>query len=165
MTQRITTVQEMKDIVRALKKEQKQIGFVPTMGALHDGHLTMVKTSLKKNDITVVSVFVNPLQFGPNEDFDAYPRDIESDQEKLDALGTDYVFYPSVEEMYPKPLALSVKVNRMAEVLEGAKRPGHFDGVVTVVNKLFNIIRPDFAYFGKKGCTAARNYRKNGCRV
>lgn len=150
MTQRIATIQEMKDIVRTLKKEQKQIGFVPTMGALHDGHLTMVKASLQNNDTTVVSVFVNPLQFGPNEDFDAYPRDIDSDQKKLSALGTDYVFYPSVEEMYPEPLALSLKVNRMAEVLEGAKRPGHFDGVVTVVNKLFNIIRPDFAYFGKK---------------
>ncbi|GAA0333142.1 pantoate--beta-alanine ligase [Oceanobacillus oncorhynchi subsp. oncorhynchi] len=150
MTQRITTIQEMNAIIRTLKKEQKQIGLVPTMGALHDGHLTMVKTSLENNDITVVSVFVNPLQFGPNEDFDAYPRDIDSDQAKLEPLGVDYVFYPSVEEMYPNPLAISLKVNRMAEVLEGAKRPGHFDGVVTVVNKLFNIIRPDFAYFGKK---------------
>ncbi|WP_152658129.1 pantoate--beta-alanine ligase [Oceanobacillus sp. CFH 90083] len=150
MTKRITTVQEMHAVIRTLKKEQKQIGFVPTMGALHDGHLTMVKTSLQNNDITIVSVFVNPLQFGPNEDFDAYPRNIDSDQEKLEALETDYIFYPSVKEMYPEPLAISLKVNRMAEVLEGAKRPGHFDGVVTVVNKLFNIIRPDYAYFGKK---------------
>lgn len=148
--QRITTIQEMKTIIQTLKKEQKQIGLVPTMGALHDGHLTMVKASLGNNDITVVSVFVNPLQFGPNEDFEAYPRDIDSDQAKLEALDVDYVFYPSVEEMYPDPLAISLKVNRMATVLEGAKRPGHFDGVVTVVNKLFNIIRPDFAYFGKK---------------
>ncbi|WP_339180834.1 pantoate--beta-alanine ligase [Oceanobacillus sp. FSL W7-1293] len=150
MTQRITTIQEMNAIIQTLKKEQKQIGLVPTMGALHDGHLTMVKASLEDNDTTVVSVFVNPLQFGPNEDFDAYPRDIDSDQAKLEPLGVDYVFYPSVEEMYPDPLAISLKVNRMAEVLEGANRPGHFDGVVTVVNKLFNIIRPDFAYFGKK---------------
>ncbi|WP_080872052.1 pantoate--beta-alanine ligase [Oceanobacillus timonensis] len=150
MTQRITTIQEMKAIIRTLKKEQKQIGLVPTMGALHDGHLTMVTAALEDNDITVVSVFVNPLQFGPNEDFDAYPRDIDRDQAKLEPLGVDYIFYPSVEEMYPDPLAISLKVNRMAAVLEGAKRPGHFDGVVTVVNKLFNIIRPDFAYFGKK---------------
>ncbi|MFD1064719.1 pantoate--beta-alanine ligase [Oceanobacillus locisalsi] len=150
MTQRITTIQEMKTILRTFKQAQKQVGLVPTMGALHDGHLTMVNASLKDNDITVVSVFVNPLQFGPNEDFDAYPRDIDSDQAKLEPLGVDYIFYPSVEEMYPDPLAISLKVNRMADVLEGAKRPGHFDGVVTVVNKLFNIIRPDFAYFGKK---------------
>ncbi|GIO22135.1 pantoate--beta-alanine ligase [Oceanobacillus sp. J11TS1] len=150
MTKRITTVNEMKAIIQTLKREQKQIGFVPTMGALHEGHLTMVRASLRNHDITVVSIFVNPLQFGPNEDFDAYPRDIESDQAKLEPLGVDYVFYPSVEEMYPQPLAISLKVNRMAEVLEGSKRPGHFDGVVTVVNKLFNIIRPDYAYFGKK---------------
>lgn len=150
MTKRITTISEMNQVIQVLKKEQKQIGFVPTMGALHDGHLSMVKTALANNDITVVSVFVNPLQFGPNEDFDAYPRDIDRDQEKLEVLDADYIFCPSVSEMYPEPLTISLKVNRMGEVLEGAKRPGHFDGVVTVVNKLFNIIRPDTAYFGKK---------------
>ncbi|BAC15231.1 pantoate beta-alanine ligase (pantothenate synthetase) [Oceanobacillus iheyensis HTE831] len=150
MTKRITTIKEMQHLSRTRKAHNKQIGFVPTMGALHDGHLQMVKQSIADNDYTVVSVFVNPLQFGPNEDFDAYPRTIEEDEAQLDALGADYVFYPSVEEMYPKPLELSINVHRMAEVLEGAKRPGHFDGVVTVVNKLFNIIRPDIAYFGKK---------------
>lgn len=150
MTKRITTIKEMQHLSRTWKAHNKQIGFVPTMGALHDGHLQMVKQSITDNDYTVVSVFVNPLQFGPNEDFDAYPRTIEEDEAQLDALGADYVFYPSVEEMYPKPLELSINVHRMAEVLEGAKRPGHFDGVVTVVNKLFNIIRPDIAYFGKK---------------
>lgn len=150
MTKRITTISEMNQVIQVLKKEQKQIGFVPTMGALHDGHLSMVKTALANNDITVVSVFVNPLQFGPNEDFDAYPRDIDRDQEKLEVLDADYIFCPSVSEMYPELLTISLKVNRMGEVLEGAKRPGHFDGVVTVVNKLFNIIRPDTAYFGKK---------------
>ncbi|MFD1336988.1 pantoate--beta-alanine ligase [Oceanobacillus iheyensis] len=150
MTKRITTIKEMQHLSRTWKAQNEQIGFVPTMGALHDGHLQMVKQSIADNDYTVVSVFVNPLQFGPNEDFDAYPRTIEEDEAQLDALGADYVFYPSVEEMYPKPLELSINVHRMAEVLEGAKRPGHFDGVVTVVNKLFNIIRPDIAYFGKK---------------
>ncbi|MFS0749970.1 pantoate--beta-alanine ligase [Oceanobacillus sp. 1P07AA] len=150
MTRRITTIKEMQNLSQTWKANHKQIGFVPTMGALHDGHLQMVKQSIADNDYTVVSVFVNPLQFGPNEDFDAYPRTIEDDQAQLEALGADYVFYPSVEEMYPKSLELSINVHRMAEVLEGAKRPGHFDGVVTVVNKLFNIIRPDIAYFGKK---------------
>ncbi|WP_272030075.1 pantoate--beta-alanine ligase [Oceanobacillus kimchii] len=150
MTIRITTIKEMQNLSQTWKTNNKQIGFVPTMGALHDGHLQMIKQSIADNDYTVVSIFVNPLQFGPNEDFDAYPRTIEDDQAQLDALGADYAFYPSVEEMYPKPLELSINVHRMAEVLEGAKRPGHFDGVVTVVNKLFNIIRPDIAYFGKK---------------
>ncbi|WP_077596882.1 pantoate--beta-alanine ligase [Oceanobacillus kimchii] len=150
MTIRITTIKEMQNLSQTWKTNNKQIGFVPTMGALHDGHLQMIKQSIADNDYTVVSIFVNPLQFGPNEDFDAYPRTIEDDQAQLGALGADYAFYPSVEEMYPKPLELSINVHRMAEVLEGAKRPGHFDGVVTVVNKLFNIIRPDIAYFGKK---------------
>ncbi|MCT1576947.1 pantoate--beta-alanine ligase [Oceanobacillus kimchii] len=150
MTIRITTIKEMQNLSQTWKTNNKQIGFVPTMGALHDGHLQMIKQSIADNDYTVVSIFVNPLQFGPNEDFDAYPRTMEDDQAQLDALGADYAFYPSVEEMYPKPLELSINVHRMAKVLEGAKRPGHFDGVVTVVNKLFNIIRPDIAYFGKK---------------
>ncbi|CDO02442.1 pantothenate synthetase [Oceanobacillus picturae] len=150
MIKRITTIKKMNEIITMLKKEQKQIGFIPTMGALHEGHLSMVKASLTNNDITIVSVFVNPLQFGPNEDFAAYPRDIESDQAKLEAVGANYLFYPAVEEMYPESLAISLKVNHMAEVLEGAKRPGHFEGVITVVNKLFNIISPDTAYFGKK---------------
>lgn len=150
MTIQITTIKEMQTLSQTWKANNKQIGFVPTMGALHDGHLQMVKQSIADNDYTVVSIFVNPLQFGPNEDFDAYPRTIEEDQAQLETLDADYVFYPSVEEMYPKSLELSINVHRMAEVLEGAKRPGHFDGVVTVVNKLFNIIRPDIAYFGKK---------------
>lgn len=117
MTKLITTVKEMQHIVKAAKRSGTTIGFIPTMGALHDGHLTMVRESVSTNDITVVSVFVNPLQFGPNEDFDAYPRQIDKDLEL---------------------------------VSEVAKRPGHFDGVVTVVNKLFNIVMPDYAYFGKK---------------
>ncbi|HEC2172000.1 TPA: pantoate--beta-alanine ligase [Staphylococcus delphini] len=150
MTQRITSIQEMQQLARQFHREGKSIGFVPTMGALHDGHLTMMRQSTEENDITVISVFVNPLQFGPNEDFDAYPRQIDEDEAMVSQIGVDYVFYPSVEEMYPGEIGIHVTVGRLAKVLEGALRPGHFDGVVTVVNKLFNIVQPDVAYFGKK---------------
>ncbi|PXA17531.1 pantoate--beta-alanine ligase [Staphylococcus pseudintermedius] len=150
MTQRITSVQEMQQLARQFHREGKSIGFVPTMGALHDGHLTMMRQSTEDNDITVISVFVNPLQFGPNEDFDAYPRQIDEDEAMVSQIDVDYVFYPSVEEMYPGEIGTHVTVGRLAKVLEGALRPGHFDGVVTVVNKLFNIVQPDVAYFGKK---------------
>ncbi|EGQ3748622.1 pantoate--beta-alanine ligase [Staphylococcus pseudintermedius] len=150
MTQRITSIQEMQQLARQFHREGKSIGFVPTMGALHDGHLTMMRQSTENNDITVISVFVNPLQFGPNEDFDAYPRQIDEDEAMVSQIDVDYVFYPSVEEMYPGEIGTHVTVGRLAKVLEGALRPGHFDGVVTVVNKLFNIVQPDVAYFGKK---------------
>lgn len=150
MTQRITSIQEMQQLARQFHREGKSIGFVPTMGALHDGHLTMMRQSTEDNDITVISVFVNPLQFGPNEDFDAYPRQIDEDEAMVSQIDVDYVFYPSVEEMYPGEIGTHVTVGRLAKVLEGALRPGHFDGVVTVVNKLFNIVQPDVAYFGKK---------------
>ncbi|EGQ2950114.1 pantoate--beta-alanine ligase [Staphylococcus pseudintermedius] len=150
MTQRITSIQEMQQLARQFHREGKSIGFVPTMGALHDGHLTMMRQSTEDNDITVISVFVNPLQFGPNEDFDAYPRQINEDEAMVSQIDVDYVFYPSVEEMYPGEIGTHVTVGRSAKVLEGALRPGHFDGVVTVVNKLFNIVQPDVAYFGKK---------------
>ncbi|PTG54863.1 pantoate--beta-alanine ligase [Staphylococcus chromogenes] len=146
----ITTIQEMQKLTTRLRLEGKSIGFVPTMGALHEGHLTMMRQSIEYNDITVISVFVNPLQFGPNEDFDAYPRQIDQDVAAAQKIGVDYVFYPSVEEMYPHSLEITLNVGRLASVLEGAKRPGHFEGVVTVVNKLFNIVQPHVAYFGKK---------------
>lgn len=150
MTKVITTIQEMQKLTTRLRLEGKSIGFVPTMGALHEGHLTMMRQSIEYNDITVISVFVNPLQFGPNEDFDAYPRQIDQDVAAVQKIGVDYVFYPSVEEMYPHSLEITLNVGRLASVLEGAKRPGHFEGVVTVVNKLFNIVQPHVAYFGKK---------------
>lgn len=150
MTKVITTIQEMQKLTTRLRLEGKSIGFVPTMGALHEGHLTMMRQSIEYNDITVISVFVNPLQFGPNEDFDAYPRQIDQDVAAAQKIGVDYVFYPSVEEMYPHSLEITLNVGRLASVLEGAKRPGHFEGVVTVVNKLFNIVQPHVAYFGKK---------------
>lgn len=150
MTQVVERIKDMNTIVSQFKSQGKTIGFVPTMGALHDGHLKMMKQSIEENDVTAVSIFVNPLQFGPNEDFDDYPRPFESDLEKLKQIGVDYVFHPTVEEMYPGELEMTITVGRLAEVLEGKKRPGHFDGVVTVVNKLFNIIQPTRAYFGKK---------------
>ncbi|WP_432371394.1 pantoate--beta-alanine ligase [Staphylococcus chromogenes] len=150
MTNVITTIQEMQKLTTRLRLEGESIGFVPTMGALHEGHLTMMRQSIEYNDITVISVFVNPLQFGPNEDFDAYPRQIDQDVAAAQKIGVDYVFYPSVEEMYPQSLEITLNVGRLASVLEGAKRPGHFEGVVTVVNKLFNIVQPHVAYFGKK---------------
>lgn len=150
MTKVITTVSEMQSIAKEYKRHGQTIGFVPTMGALHEGHLKMMELSSEFNDITVVSIFVNPLQFGPNEDFDAYPRQINKDVEMMEEIDVDYVFYPSVEEMYPDELGVTLKVGKLAHVLEGAQRPRHFEGVVTVVNKLFNIISPDYAYFGKK---------------
>ena len=150
MTQVVEHIKDMNSIVSQFKSQGKTIGLVPTMGALHDGHLKMMKQSIEENDVTTVSIFVNPLQFGPNEDFDDYPRPFESDLEKLKQIGVDYVFHPTVEEMYPGELEMTITVGRLAQVLEGKKRPGHFDGVVTVVNKLFNIIQPTRAYFGKK---------------
>lgn len=150
MTQVVELIKDMNSIVSQFKSQGKTIGLVPTMGALHDGHLKMMKQSIEENDVTAVSIFVNPLQFGPNEDFDDYPRPFESDLEKLKQIGVDYVFHPTVEEMYPGELEMTITVGRLAQVLEGKKRPGHFDGVVTVVNKLFNIIQPTHAYFGKK---------------
>ena len=150
MTKVITTINEMQSIVKQHQREGKTIGFVPTMGALHDGHLTMMKQSVNENDLTVISIFVNPLQFGPNEDFDAYPRQLDDDVDAVKKLNVDYVFHPSVDEMYPEELGVHLKVGHLAQVLEGAQRPGHFEGVVTVVNKLFNIVQPDYAYFGKK---------------
>ncbi len=127
-----------------------KIALVPTMGYLHSGHLKLVDTAKKHGDTVVVSIFVNPLQFGPDEDFDNYPRNLERDLHILKENGADYVFHPEVDEMYPGDLELDISLNSMAGVLDGVKRPGHFEGVVTVVNKLFNIIRPEYVTFGEK---------------
>ncbi len=146
----VRSIDEMKQIVKKLKQEGKSIGFVPTMGYLHEGHISLMRCSKKDNDITVVSIFVNPIQFGVNEDLDRYPRDLERDLQICKKEGVDYVFHPSVEEMYPEGFSTYVIVEGLTEGLCGAFRPGHFKGVTTVVNKLFNIVQPDRAYFGEK---------------
>lgn len=134
----------------SLKMAGKSIGFVPTMGYLHEGHQQLMKEARKENDIVVISIFVNPLQFGPNEDLDAYPRDFERDEKVAERVNVDYVFYPSVEEMYPSQPVVKAFATGRSDVLCGAKRPGHFDGVVTVLTKLFNLVQPTRAYFGLK---------------
>lgn len=128
----------------------RSIGFVPTMGALHEGHLSLVRVSKQENNITVVSIFVNPLQFGPSEDYNKYPRDIEGDMEKLEKEGTDILFLPEKEHIYPEGFSTTVEVQGLSNRLCGAFRPGHFRGVATVVTKLFNIVSPTRAYFGQK---------------
>lgn len=136
--------------VEQLKLPQgRTVGFVPTMGYLHEGHLSLVEAAKAENDIVVMSIFVNPTQFGPNEDLDRYPRDFERDERLAREAGVDILFYPDVETMYPLDMA-RVTVRRGADVLCGASRPGHFDGVLTIVSKLFNLVRPTKAYFGLK---------------
>ena len=132
------------------RKNGKSVGLVPTMGALHEGHASSVKKSVKDNDITVVSVFVNPTQFNDPKDLSSYPRDIEADCKLLEEVGADYVFTPSVEEMYPTPDTRHFEFPPISTVMEGAHRPGHFNGVCQVVSRLFYITRPDKAYFGEK---------------
>lgn len=146
------------DLKRKLKEERKggkSIGFVPTMGYLHEGHLSLVRQSVKENDLTVVSIFVNPIQFGPEEDFNRYPRDIERDKKLLEKEGVNYLFFPSNYEMYPTGYKTFVEVNELGKKLCGKSRPGHFRGVTTVVLKLFNIVQPDKAYFGQKDAQQA----------
>lgn len=132
------------------RKQGKSIGLVPTMGALHDGHASLVKKSVTDNDITVVSVFVNPTQFNDPKDLNSYPRDTEADCKLLESVGADYVFIPSVEEMYPTPDTRHFEFPPVSTVMEGAHRPGHFNGVCQVVSRLFYIVRPGKAYFGEK---------------
>lgn len=146
----ITTIAEMQQQMSAIKAKGQTIGYVPTMGFLHEGHKSLMKTARPENDIVVLSIFVNPLQFGPSEDLDAYPRDFDRDHKIAEAEGVDFVFYPSAEEMYPNPASVKVTVEQRTKVLCGKSRPGHFDGVATVLIKLFNIVQPDRAYFGLK---------------
>src|ERR1043165_4152376 len=141
----------MMSVARKLRREENRtIGFVPTMGALHEGHLSLIHEARALCDVVVVSVFVNPTQFGPTEDFNAYPRDLTRDAGLLAEYNVDYVFAPTVEEIYPEGFSTYVTVEGLSDQLEGASRPGHFRGVSTVVTILLNIVRPDFAFFGQK---------------
>lgn len=146
----VSTIEELRLRLAPLRRAGKTVGFVPTMGYLHDGHMTLVANSRAGNDVTVVSIFVNPLQFGANEDLDKYPRDLARDSAMLEAAGVDFLFAPTVSDMYPRPMETVVDVPKLGGELEGAARPGHFAGVATVVTKLFNIVQPDTAYFGEK---------------
>lgn len=146
----LTSVREMQEAAAAARKEDKSIGFVPTMGYLHEGHLSLVEASKKDCGLTVMSIFVNPLQFGEGEDFESYPRDTMRDKQLAEARGVDILFIPEAEEMYPRPMSAVLNVQKGTDVLCGASRPGHFDGVATVVMKLFQIVQPDKAYFGRK---------------
>jgi len=148
----VDSIPALRELIADWKRSGKSVGFVPTMGNLHDGHLKLVKRAKAHNDKVIVSIFVNPMQFGANEDLDAYPRTIEQDKTKLIADGTDAVFLPSVADMYPAGLNAQtfVEVPNISDVLCGASRPGHFRGVATVVSKLFNMVQPDDAFFGEK---------------
>lgn len=146
----ITSIKEIREIIREKKYNHVSIGFVPTMGYLHDGHMSLIRRAREENEFVIVSIFVNPLQFGPNEDFESYPRDLERDKIIAENEGADLIFHPSMEEMYPNKLSTKVIVQSRTDVLCGESRPGHFDGVATVLTKLFNIIQPDRVYMGMK---------------
>lgn len=146
-----TTIQGLAASLNPARSARKIIGFVPTMGNLHQGHLNLVREARKLCDVVVVSIFVNPIQFGPNEDFDNYPRTLEQDQQLLAEVGCDIVFTPSVEQMYGnKPRLTNISVSDITNDLCGLQRPGHFDGVAVVVTKLFNMVQPNYAFFGEK---------------
>jgi pantoate--beta-alanine ligase len=156
----ITDPREMRATVNRLKGEGLSVGFVPTMGYFHRGHLALMRAARDENDAVVVSIFVNPLQFGPREDLAAYPRDFERDCRDAGEAGVDYVFHPSAEDMYPRPFLTSVAVKGVTEGLCGASRPGHFEGVATVVAKLFHLVPAQRAYFGQKDAQQVRVIRK-----
>ena len=140
----------MRSLAASMRREGKTIGFVPTMGFLHDGHLSLIRRARVESDIVVVSIFVNSLQFEPDEDFGRYPRDAEGDGKKCESSGVDIIFMPAAEEMYPEKPTVFIVVEGLSDILEGAVRPGHFRGVATVVAKLFSIVQPHKAYFGQK---------------
>ncbi len=146
----VTTIADLRERLAPHRRAGRSIGFVPTMGYLHQGHLTLVGRAKAENAVTVVSIFVNPLQFGANEDLAKYPRDLQRDSALLEGAGVDFLFAPGVTDMYPHPMQTVVDVPKLGSELEGAARPGHFAGVATVVTKLFNIVQPDAAYFGEK---------------
>ena len=156
----LPTIAAMKAACREFARNGKTLGFVPTMGALHAGHLSLVRASKSRCNVTAVSIFVNPLQFGPSEDLSKYPRTLERDIALLEEGGVDLLFVPSVEQMYPAGAKTRVLVEELSNKLDGASRPGHFLGVTTVVSKLFEIVRPDVAFFGQKDAAQVVVLRK-----
>lgn len=146
----VKSIKELRTQVELWKNEGKSVGFVPTMGYLHEGHGSLISKAKSQNDKVIVSIFVNPTQFGPNEDLDKYPRDLENDKKVVSSNGGDLIFAPDVKEMYPSEIYTFVNTSVLDNNLCGIKRPGHFRGVCTVVSKLFNIVKPHRAYFGKK---------------
>jgi pantoate--beta-alanine ligase len=156
----ISSIEDMRAVCQALQRDGKRIGFVPTMGALHEGHLSLVRAARARCDVVVVSIFVNPTQFGPNEDFGKYPRTLERDRQLLEGERVDVLFTPTVEEMYPQGAVTWVTVEGLSEKLCGRSRPGHFRGVTTVVAKLFHIVGPDYAFFGQKDAAQATIIRR-----
>ena len=156
----IRSAAEMTAFSKSAQRAGKSVGFVPTMGALHEGHLSLVRAARAQSDVVVVSIFVNPTQFGPNEDFAKYPRSFEQDRAMLEAENADCIFSPSVEEMYPPGGATWVTVEGLSDKLDGRSRPGHFRGVTTVVSKLFNIVEPQLAFFGQKDAAQVAIIRK-----
>lgn len=156
----ISSSSEITALTKQARSAGKRVGFVPTMGALHAGHLSLVRAARSRCDMVVVSIFVNPSQFGPNEDFSKYPRSFDSDCAMLEKEKADYIFHPSVEEMYPVGAATWVTVEGLSEKLDGRSRPGHFRGVTTIVSKLFNVVQPDMAFFGQKDAAQVAIIRK-----
>jgi pantoate--beta-alanine ligase len=146
----IETIEEMRTFVSAARTAGKTIALVPTMGALHEGHLTLMRQAKAQCDVVIISIFVNPTQFGPQEDFSCYPRNLAGDSQKASQVGVDAIFHPTVAEMYPNGYSSYVAVEGITDKLCGLSRPGHFRGVTTVVSKLFNIVQPDKAFFGQK---------------
>lgn len=151
----VDSVARMSTLAKILKKDGKTIGLVPTMGYLHEGHLSLANVAKKHTDIVVMSIFVNPIQFGPKEDFEKYPRDLKHDEDLARSAGVDVLFNPSAKEMYPEGYSTFINVEGLSDVMCGASRPGHFKGVATVVAKLFGIVKPDMAYFGQKDAQQA----------
>jgi pantoate--beta-alanine ligase len=156
----IEEISVLKEKIRRTKKEGFSIGFVPTMGFLHEGHLSLMRAAKTENDFLVISIFVNPMQFGAGEDYEEYPRDLEKDKVLAASAGCDLIFSPSVKEMYPPGFATFVEVESLTNGLCGASRPGHFRGVTTVVAKLFNLVSPDRTYFGQKDAQQAMILKK-----
>ena len=151
----IRNIRSMQRVARELKQRTKSIGFVPTMGALHAGHLSLIKRARKENDFVIVSIFVNPLQFAPREDYQRYTRNLQADNLLCRKNGVDIIFYPDANQIYPQGFKTYIFIEKLSDVLCGKFRPGHFKGVATIVTKLFNIIQPDIAYFGQKDAQQA----------